>query len=59
MKEIYRATKGPYQYLGVVSTIDLNDLIQEFDNWCDMRQMRNPPIIHIFHGMEGFVSTYG
>jgi hypothetical protein len=32
MEEIYEATKGLYQYLGVVGTIELNDFIQEFDN---------------------------
>jgi hypothetical protein len=35
MDDMYGATKRPYQYLKVVGTIELDDFIQEFDNWCD------------------------
>jgi hypothetical protein len=34
--------KAPHQYLKVANTIELDDFIQEFSNWCDMQQMRNP-----------------
>jgi hypothetical protein len=42
MEEMYGATKRPYRYLEVVGTIELDDFIQEFNNWCDMQQMCNP-----------------
>jgi hypothetical protein len=32
MEKMYGATKGPYQYLGAVGTIELDDFIQEFDS---------------------------
>jgi hypothetical protein len=36
MEEMYGATKMPHRYSGVVSTIEQNDFIQEFSNWCVM-----------------------
>jgi hypothetical protein len=32
MDDMYGATKWPYQYLGVVGTIEVDDFIHEFDN---------------------------
>jgi hypothetical protein len=36
MEEMYGASKAPRQYLKVANTIELDDFIQEFNNWCDM-----------------------
>jgi hypothetical protein len=32
MEEMYGTTKGPRQYSRVISTIELDDFIQEFDS---------------------------
>lgn len=37
MDGMYGAMKGPLRYSGAVSTIELDDFIQEFDTWCDMQ----------------------
>jgi len=37
MEDIYGTFKGPCQYLGMISTIELDDFIWEFDTWCDMQ----------------------
>jgi hypothetical protein len=41
-------TKNPHQYSGLIGTIELNDFIQEFDDWCDMQQMCNPQLFTNF-----------
>ncbi len=37
MDELYGTIKVCYRYLGAINNIELNDSIQEFDNWCDMQ----------------------
>jgi len=37
MEEMYGTTKGPCQYSRAVGTIEVDDFIQEFNNWCDMQ----------------------
>jgi hypothetical protein len=53
MEDMYGATKRPYQYLGVVGTIELNDFIHEFDSCCDMQQMCNPQLFTPFMACKG------
>jgi hypothetical protein len=36
MENMYGSIKGTYLYLKAIDTIELDDFIQEFDNWCDM-----------------------
>jgi hypothetical protein len=36
MEEMYGATKALRQYSRVAGTMELDDFIQEFNNWCDM-----------------------
>jgi len=36
MEDMFKATKGPQQYLKAFSMIKLNDFMQHFDIWCDM-----------------------
>jgi len=50
---MYGATKGPRQYSGAVGTIELDDFIQEFDNWCDMQQMHNMQLFTPFKAWKG------
>jgi hypothetical protein len=37
MEDMNGASKGPCQFLGVVGTIELDEFIQKFDTWCDMK----------------------
>ncbi len=53
MEEIYGTTKGPRQYSRVVGTIELDDFIQEIDNWCDMQQMHNMKLSTPFRAWKG------
>ncbi len=53
MEEMYGATKRPHQYSKVVGTIELDDSIQEFKNWSDMQQMRNPQLFTPFMAWKG------
>jgi len=36
MEDMYGASKKLRQFSGVISTIQLDDFIQEFNTWCDM-----------------------
>jgi hypothetical protein len=49
----FRTMKGPQRYLGVVGTIELEDLIQEFDSWCDMQMLRNARLFSPFLAWKG------
>jgi hypothetical protein len=40
--------QGTPLVFGPISTIELDDFIQEFDNSCDMQQMRNPKLFTLF-----------
>jgi len=41
MEDMYGASKGPHQFLGVIDTIELDDFISEFNTLCDMEQLQN------------------
>jgi hypothetical protein len=44
----FGAMKGLRRYSGVVGTIELEDFIQEFDSWCDMKMLRNTRLFSPF-----------
>jgi hypothetical protein len=50
---MYGNTRGTRLYLKVVDTIELNDFIQEFDNWCDIQYMQNPQLFIPFMIWKG------
>ncbi len=53
MEDMYGASKGPYQFLEMVNTIELDDLIREFDTQCDMQQLQNPQQFTCFLAWKG------
>ncbi len=55
MDEGSRAMKGSRRYSGAMGTIELEDFIQEFDSWCDMKMLRNAKFSHpSWHGRDCF-----
>lgn len=53
MEDIYGTSQGPYQYLKVVGTIELDDFIQDFDTTWDMQQLWNPKLFIPFLVWKG------
>jgi len=45
---MYGKTRETHLYLKVVDTIELDDFIQEFDNWCDTQYVQNPQLFTPF-----------
>jgi hypothetical protein len=40
--ETYGATKGPRRCSGRIGTLELADVMQEFECWCDQQSLKNP-----------------
>jgi hypothetical protein len=59
MEDTYGASKGPYQFLGAIDTIELNDFIQEFRYFVWYATVAKPAIIYTFLGMERFILASG
>jgi hypothetical protein len=53
MENMYGNTKGSRLYLKAIATIELDDFIQEFDNWRDMQYMQNPQLFTPFMVWKG------
>jgi hypothetical protein len=42
MDETYEATRRPRRFAGRIGTIKLDDIMQEFECWCNQQSLKNP-----------------